>query len=428
MAKKQRFGMPSETFEQVNGETDFFLDYVEPDTSAQKTISIQDIKILPGRRAVSADKVKDLVKSIKEVGLINPITLTHDNTLIAGAHRVQAFKDMGLMEIPYTYLEKGDSLLIELAEIDENLVRGELHFLEQGRVLERRKEIYEELYPETKHGGDRKSEDFKTNQIRLDSELAVPEPESENIKTNQIRLDNIPAMPEPAVTEPKPSFADDTATKTGFTPRKIQQDIQISRDLTDKAKKAIMEYNATKKEALQLSRMNPEKQNEIADRSAETGTITGAIRAVNRAAVKQLPSLDQLKRESETEGEKQLRLKKEQAIKRVIQTAEYLKRLNEKNYQRDEIKGSVRIYRDKRGEYSFHGETLPGRMESDYYAIPDGYVMYMCAGAGLIILNEHSLICHLGTDIERDKPVIIDGAVPDAEDGVVVEFIKSDRK
>ena len=191
MAKK-RFDMSNETFEQVNGGTDFFLDYAEPDASVQNTISIQDIKILPGRRTVSADKVKDLVKSIKEVGLINPITLTHDNTLIAGAHRVQAFKDMGLTEIPYTYLEKGDSLLIELAEIDENLVRGELHFLEQGRVLERRKEIYEELYPETKHGGDRKSEDFKTNQIRLDSVPDVTKPESEDFKTNQIRLDGKP--------------------------------------------------------------------------------------------------------------------------------------------------------------------------------------------------------------------------------------------
>jgi len=198
--------------------------------------------------------------------------------------------------------------------------------------------------------------------------------------------------------------------------------------LTDKAKKAIEDYKATKKEALQLSRMSPEKQNEIADRSIETGSISGAIRLINREAMKRLPSLEQLKRESETEEEKQLRYKRKRTIERVLQSAEYLKKLNGRDYQRDVMKGNLKIYKDKRGEYTFYGKSLSGWLESEYYDIPDGYTVYMCAGTELIILNEHGLICHLGTDIENDKPIIIDSAEPEGKDGVIVELIKADRK
>jgi hypothetical protein len=46
-----------------------------------------------------------------------------------------------------------------LVEIDENLMRNPLAPIEQGEALVRRKEIYEQLHPETAHGGNRKSDD-----------------------------------------------------------------------------------------------------------------------------------------------------------------------------------------------------------------------------------------------------------------------------
>ena len=42
----------------------------------------------------------------------------------------------------------------ELAEIDENLVRGKQAPAQEASAIFRRKAIYEELHPETKHGGD----------------------------------------------------------------------------------------------------------------------------------------------------------------------------------------------------------------------------------------------------------------------------------
>jgi len=88
---KKSFEAPDESLGMFDDTAEFFFDDAPEKSPIHSMINIQDIKISSGRRPVDASKVKDLVKSINEVGLINPITLTRDNKLIAGAHRVQAF-------------------------------------------------------------------------------------------------------------------------------------------------------------------------------------------------------------------------------------------------------------------------------------------------------------------------------------------------
>ena len=92
-----------------------------------------------------------MARSISEIGLLNPITIDQEYILVAGLHRLEAVKKLGWTEIECNICTF-DTLQTELAEIDENVVRTELSVLEYGELLERRKEIYESLHPETKAG------------------------------------------------------------------------------------------------------------------------------------------------------------------------------------------------------------------------------------------------------------------------------------
>ena len=127
--------------------------------------------------------------------------------------------------------------MAELAEIDENLIRQNLDSIAHGEWLNRRKEIYEELYPETKNGGDRKSEEIRTRPARSDRNKA---------------------------------FAADTAGKLGISKRTVQENIQLTKDLTDKTKEIVRGATTKikKKDMLKLSRLPAEQQEEAASQLA----------------------------------------------------------------------------------------------------------------------------------------------------------------
>ena len=62
-------------------------------------IKISNIRINPGRREATTDAIEELAQSIAAVGLLNPITLDQNNTLVAGLHRLEAAKLLGWTEI-----------------------------------------------------------------------------------------------------------------------------------------------------------------------------------------------------------------------------------------------------------------------------------------------------------------------------------------
>jgi ParB family transcriptional regulator, chromosome partitioning protein len=118
-----------------------------------KSLSIAS-RSLTAARAVDPDAVVRLTNSIAVVGLQHPITVAKRDggyRLLAGAHRVTAFRELGMERISANIVEL-DDLRAELVELDENLARNELSPAERSAAVARRNAIYEKLHPETKHG------------------------------------------------------------------------------------------------------------------------------------------------------------------------------------------------------------------------------------------------------------------------------------
>jgi N6-adenosine-specific RNA methylase IME4 len=197
-------------------------------------IPIESIIVPKNRRKIDMEKVNQLAESIRELGLLNPIIITKNNRLVAGLHRLEAFKLCGEKEIDISHFE-GDDLHLELAEIDENLVRNELHYIDRADILLRRKSIYETLYPQTKRGA--------MNQHRkkvLTAESAVS----------------------------KTSFATDTSIKTGVAERTIRVEVQLAQDLIPEVKEIIRTVEIPKHDAIKIARLESEQQKAVADKLA----------------------------------------------------------------------------------------------------------------------------------------------------------------
>ncbi len=193
-------------------------------------MEIKKIIVKDRLRKLDQEKVRELAESIKESGLINPITITKDYRLLAGHRRLAACKLLGLDDIEVNIVSPESELDEELIEIDENLIRDELHYIDRADQLKRRQEIYELKYPESKKGGDRKSDKFQESK-RKDSTLK--------------------------------SFTQDTAKKTGKSQSKIQKDLKLSDKLSDEVKDKVIEMDLPQAEATKLSRYDRDYQKEI---------------------------------------------------------------------------------------------------------------------------------------------------------------------
>ena len=87
--------------------------------NAKRQISITDIKIGNRFRKDIGD-ITDLVNSIKNNGLLHPISITKNCILVAGRRRIEALRKLGFEQIPVTIT---DIEIKESGEIDENNIR-----------------------------------------------------------------------------------------------------------------------------------------------------------------------------------------------------------------------------------------------------------------------------------------------------------------
>ncbi len=118
-------------------------------------IDVSKIIIGVRSREVNEDRAKALAVEVKEMGLLHPITLWHSEggpKLVAGAHRLAAFKLNGETHIPALWCDAKTKAEAKQLEVRENLARENLSAFDHARHLYDWKRAYEEMHPETKHG------------------------------------------------------------------------------------------------------------------------------------------------------------------------------------------------------------------------------------------------------------------------------------
>lgn len=136
------------------------------------------------RKEFDEEKLKSLAESIRQYGLLQPLTVTRKDVekpdggiesryeLIAGERRLRASKLLGLREVPVVIRvgEESDSMKLQLAII-ENLQREDLNAIDRAKALAQLVQEFGISHAEVgaKMG---RSREFVSNSIRL---LALPE-------------------------------------------------------------------------------------------------------------------------------------------------------------------------------------------------------------------------------------------------------------
>jgi ParB-like chromosome segregation protein Spo0J len=169
-----------------------------------------------------ARDISDLVQSIREVGLLQPLVVDSEGNLLAGYHRYLAVRELGWEEVPVAVVEL-DALRAELATLDENIVRHELTELERAEMEARRREIYEILYPLTKRG--------VVSNVRRSAQPRLTEVESDDVdqrETISLRYESGTLNPEG---ETAPTYIQYAAERQGVTDRTIKNRLRIAEKL-----------------------------------------------------------------------------------------------------------------------------------------------------------------------------------------------------
>ena len=209
-------------------------------------IKLADIVVSSNHRPTSQSRVKELADSILEIGLLEPIGVDQSSNLIYGRHRMEAMRELGRSTIAAVILNL-DAMKAEIATIDENILRLNLTEAQYGKALKRRKELYEALHPQTKKGGDVKSEAAKS------------------------KRQNVALI----------SFAADTAAKTGTSRRTVERSVALAEKLDDQAVDALGEHPVvnSKTELQKLAELPPSEQRAVAEKlaSGEAQSVSHAV-------------------------------------------------------------------------------------------------------------------------------------------------------
>lgn len=107
-------------------------------------VPLDSIKVLPNRQRKSVGDVKSLADSIFRVGLLNPIVLSPEYTLVAGERRLEAFKLLRAshpqaqtyLTIPCNFTNQLTQGELQLLELDENIRRQDISWQETLQAVQ----------------------------------------------------------------------------------------------------------------------------------------------------------------------------------------------------------------------------------------------------------------------------------------------------
>ncbi len=199
-------------------------------------VRISEIAIGQRKRRLDEATVDRLMDSIRIHGLLHPITVTKKKTgyrLVAGWHRLEACRRLDHQEMAVVMVD-GPELQLELAEIDENLIRAELSPIQRADCHARREDILKTLGLVTGHGGDRSSRQ---------------------------------------VGDLKSSYADQIAEALGVSARSVQRDLHRAKSVGPEIRGVLNKAmdNLTGAQLDSIAKANPEQQRRAAEEANRAG-------------------------------------------------------------------------------------------------------------------------------------------------------------
>ena len=107
-------------------------------------IAPQDVVVPEDRQRKDLGDLSSLEASIEKHGILAPLIITKDLTLVAGERRLRASLNLKLEFIPIYYLEELDPIDAQLIELAENVRRKQLSWQEECRAVFRIAKLVEE--------------------------------------------------------------------------------------------------------------------------------------------------------------------------------------------------------------------------------------------------------------------------------------------
>ena len=102
-----------------------------------RSYRIADITIAPDRQRRELTGIEELADSIRKIGLIHPIVITPEGSLVAGERRLRAHEHMGLTHILVQFTTDLPEDELEAIELEENIKRKSLAWKEEVAAVSR---------------------------------------------------------------------------------------------------------------------------------------------------------------------------------------------------------------------------------------------------------------------------------------------------